>query len=53
MMIGTAGLDHGMFVRAQAEHAGPLPQRVPNLLDELQALADRQPLEVKGWIYHA
>jgi len=52
-MLCPSGLDDGALRIAQGKHPGFAPQGVPHLLDELEALPDRQPGDIDGWIYHA
>ncbi len=51
-MLSASRLHDGALGLAQWQDAGPTTERIPDLLDELQALADGQPLDVDGWVYH-
>ena len=51
-MLRPPGLDHGALGVAQGRPPGFAPERIPNLLDELKTLPDRQPGNIDGWIDH-
>jgi hypothetical protein len=47
-----SSLDYGALGIGKRKDAGFAPEGIPDLLDELETLADRQPGNVDGWIYH-
>jgi len=51
-MLRPSRFDHGTLSVAHGQNARTAPQRIPNLLDELESFPDSQSVNVDGWINH-